>query len=180
MLARAAAADRDAAGAGLFGRRHAGRVARPPSAPVKLPSLECAQVTAFLIGGMQDGYRDSIPRMLEKVKAPLKAWIGPWNHGFPNGSDYGPLYEWRDQAVRWFDYWLKGRDTGVLKDPRVVIYQQHWHPPEPQAQEVPGEWRAETWPPAGLTPMTLFLQPDHRLSSGAPATGRDLLRYIPS
>ena len=71
-------------------------------------------VPAFLIGGLQDGYRDSIPRMLEQVKAPLKAWIGPWNHGFPNGSDYGPLYEWRDQAVRWFDYWLKGRDTGVL------------------------------------------------------------------
>ncbi len=105
---------------------------------------------AFLIGGLQDGYRDSIPRMLDKVKAPLKAWIGPWNHGFPNGSDYGPMYEWRDQAVRWFDYWLKGRDTGVLQDPRVVIYQQHWHPPEPQPQDVPGEWRAETWPPAGI------------------------------
>ena len=40
------------------------------------------------------------------------------------------MYEWRDQAVRWFDYWLKGRDTGVLADPRVVIYQQHWHPPQ--------------------------------------------------
>jgi predicted acyl esterase len=118
--------------------------------------------------------------MLEKVKAPLKAWIGPWNHGFPNGSDYGPLYEWRDQAVRWFDYWLKGRDTGVLQDPRVVIFQQHWHPPEPQPQDVPGEWRAETWPPAGLTPMTLYLQTDHRLSAGPPGSGRDLLRYTPS
>ena len=142
--------------------------------------IDTLEIPAFLIGGMQDGYRDSIPRMLEKVKAPLKAWIGPWNHGFPNGSDYGPLFEWRDQAVRWFDYWLKGRDTGVLKDPRVVIYQQHWHPPDPQSQDVPGEWRAETWPPAGLTPMTWYLQPDHRLASEAPATGRDLLRYVPS
>ena len=145
-----------------------------------LRPIETLEVPAFLIGGLQDGYRDSIPRMLDKVKSPLKAWIGPWNHGFPNDSDYGPSYEWRDQAVRWFDYWLKGRDTGVLQDPRVVIYQQHWHPPEPQPQDVPGEWRADTWPPAGLTPMTLFLQPDHRLSPGAPATGRDQLRYIPS
>jgi predicted acyl esterase len=118
--------------------------------------------------------------MLEKVKAPLKAWIGPWNHGFPNGSDYGPMYEWRDQAVRWFDYWLKGRDTGVLEDPRVVVYQQHWHPPESQSQDIPGEWRAETWPPAGLTPMTLYLQPDHRLSAEQPAARRDQLRYTPS
>ena len=113
-----------------------------------LRPIETLQVPAFLIGGLQDGYRDSIPRMLEHVKAPLKAWIGPWNHGFPNNNDYGPLYEWRDQAVRWFDYWLKGRDTGVLKDPRVVIFQQHWHAPESRAQDVPGEWRAETWPPA--------------------------------
>jgi uncharacterized protein len=145
-----------------------------------LRPIETLEVPAFLIGGLQDGYRDSIPRMLEKVKAPLKAWIGPWNHGFPNGSDYGPMYEWRDQAVRWFDYWLKGRDTGVLEDPRVVVYQQHWHPPESQSQDIPGEWRAETWPPAGLTPMTLYLQPDHRLSAEQPAARRDQLRYTPS
>jgi uncharacterized protein len=145
-----------------------------------LRPIETLEVPAFLIGGMQDGYRDSIPRMLDKVKSPLKAWIGPWNHGFPNNSDYRPSYEWRDQAVRWFDYWLKGRDTGVLEDPRVVVYQQHWHPPEPQSQDVPGEWRAESWPPAGLTPMSLFLQPDHRLASEASAAGRDQLRYVPS
>jgi uncharacterized protein len=145
-----------------------------------LRRIETLKVPAFLIGGMQDGYRDSIPRMLDKVKAPLKAWIGPWNHGFPNGSDYGPMYEWRDQAVRWFDYWLKGRDTGVLKDPRVIVYQQHWHPPESQAQDIPGEWRAETWPPQGLNSMTLYLQPDHRLSSDGNGSGRDQLRYVPS
>ncbi len=145
-----------------------------------LRPIQTLQVPAFLIGGMQDGYRDSIPRMLEQVKSPIKAWIGPWNHGFPNGSDYGPPFEWRDQAVRWFDYWLKGRDTGVLKDPRVVIYQQHWHPPEAQPQNVPGEWRAESWPPAGLVPMPLYLQPDHRLAADYARAGRDQLRYVPS
>ena len=75
---------------------------------------------------------------------------------------------------------LKGRDTGVLKDPRVVIYQQHWHAPESQSQDVPGEWRAETWPPTGLTPLTLYLQPEHRLAADSAAAGRDLLRCVPS
>jgi putative CocE/NonD family hydrolase len=145
-----------------------------------LRPIEQLQVPAFLIGGLQDGYRDSIPRMLEKVRAPIKAWIGPWNHGFPNGSDYGPLYEWRDQAVRWFDYWLKGRDTGVRSDPRLIVYQQHWHAPESQSQDVPGEWRAESWPPAGLAPMTLYLQPDHALSAAAPRPALDQLRNVPS
>jgi predicted acyl esterase len=142
--------------------------------------IEQLEVPAFLIGGLQDGYRDSIPRMLERVKAPVKAWVGPWNHNFPNGSDYGPRYEWRDQAVRWFDFWLKGRDTGVLSDPRLVVYLQHWHPPEPQGQDVPGEWRAETWPPRDLSPTTFYLQPDHRLAAEPRLTGRDQLRYIPS
>jgi len=148
-------------------------------APLVRP-IEQLTVPAFLIGGFQDGYRDSIPRMLERVKAPIKAWLGPWNHNFPNGSDYGPLYEWRDQAVRWFDYWLKGRDTGVLKDPRLVVYLQHWHPPESQTQDVPGEWRAESWPPHELSPTTFYLQPEHRLSPDERLTGRDQLRYEPS
>jgi uncharacterized protein len=146
-----------------------------------LRPIETLDVPAFLIGGLQDGYRDSIPRMLERVKAPIKAWIGPWNHGFPNGSDYGPLNEWRDQAVRWFDYWLKGRDTGVLNDPRLVVYLQNWHAPEAQSQDVPGEWRAETWPPAGLKTSTLYLNPDHRLApQAASAALPDRLRYVPS
>jgi putative CocE/NonD family hydrolase len=146
-----------------------------------LRPIESLQVPAFLIGGLQDGYRDSIPRMLEKVKAPLKVWIGPWNHGFPNDSDYGPLFEWRDQAVRWFDYWLKGRDTGVLSDPKVIVYQQHWHPPGSQSQDVPGEWRAEnSWPPAGATATTLYFQSEHRLSFEPTDSGRDQLRNVPS
>jgi uncharacterized protein len=145
-----------------------------------LRPIDTLKVPAFLIGGLQDGYRDSIPRMLEKVKAPLKAWIGPWNHGFPNDSDYGPLYEWRDQAVRWFDYWLKGRETGVMADPKVIVYQQHWRPPGAQSQDVPGEWRAETWPPAGLTPTTLYLQPERGLGSVPSGAQTDQLRNVPS
>lgn len=145
-----------------------------------LRPIEQLTVPTFLIGGFQDGYRDSIPRMLERVKAPIKAWVGPWNHNFPNGSDYGPVCEWRDQAVRWFDYWLKGRDTGVLKDPKLVVYLQHSHSPDPLAQEVPGEWRAESWPPQGLSPMTFYLQANHRLSPHEQAQWQDQLRYVPS
>jgi uncharacterized protein len=145
-----------------------------------LRPIDTLKVPAFLIGGLQDGYRDSIPRMLERVKAPLKAWIGPWNHGFPNDSDYGPLYEWRDQAVRWFDYWLKGRETGVMADPKVIVYQQHWRPPGSQSQDVPGEWRAETWPPAGLAPTTFYLQPERGLGSAPSGAETDQLRNVPS
>jgi len=138
-------------------------------------------IPSFLIGGMQDGYRDNVPDMLMKSKAPIKAIVGPWNHSFPNEPDFGPQVEWRDQAVRWFDHWLKGRDTGVEHDPRLVIYMQHWHPPDPNLQNVPGEWRREdVWPPPDATAATFFLQTNHMLAESAAAPDKHELKYIPS
>jgi hypothetical protein len=58
----------------------------------------------------------------------MRGWVFG-NHDFPNESIYGPRVERRDQAVRWFDHWLKGIDNGVEHDPRVVFCQQHGHPP---------------------------------------------------
>jgi predicted acyl esterase len=146
---------------------------RAPVRPLQTITIPC-----FLIGGLQDGYRDSIPRMLEQVRAPVKAWIGPWNHAFPNDSDYGPRVEWRAEAVRWFDHWLKGRDNAVLGEPRVLVFLQHWRPPGSQPQDVPGEWRAESWPPRGLKRTTFFLQPDHQLGTEPSGSQRDELRYV--
>lgn len=136
---------------------------------------------SFLIGGLQDGYRDNIPDMLMQSKAPIKAIVGPWNHTFPNDADFGPRLEWRDQAVRWFDYWLKGRDTGVTTDPRLVIFVQHWHPPDPNLQEVPGEWRREdVWPPQSAKDTTLFMQGSHSLTDSPAARDTHQLKYIPT
>ncbi|HUO15327.1 MAG TPA: CocE/NonD family hydrolase [Verrucomicrobiae bacterium] len=136
---------------------------------------------SFLIGGLQDGYRDNVPDMLMQSKAPIKAIVGPWNHSFPNNADFGPRVEWRDQAVRWFDYWLKGRDTGVRDDPRLVIYMQHWHPPDPNLPEVPGEWRREdVWPPKDAKNANFFLQSNHTLSETVAPPDRHQLKYIPT
>jgi uncharacterized protein len=139
------------------------------------------KVPCFLIGGLVDGYRDSIPRMLERVKAPVRALLGPWNHSYPNDADFGPRIEWREDAVRWWDYWLKGKDTGVLQDPKVVIYLRHWFPPDPNLESVPGEWRAESsWPPQGTTRSVLYLQPNHALAGTASDADVHRLKYVPS
>jgi uncharacterized protein len=139
------------------------------------------KVPCFLIGGLADGYRDSVPRMLEQVKAPVKALIGPWNHSNPNDADFGPRIEWREDAVRWWDYWLKGRDTGVLQDPKLVIFMRHWFPPDPNLETVPGEWRAESgWPPRDAKESVFFLQPNHMLAGTPAESGVHRLKYIPS
>jgi len=156
--------------------QHDGPFWRSPVRPlseIKIPS--------FLIGGLQDGYRDSIPDMLMQCKAPIKAIMGPWNHTFPHDADYGPRIEWRAEAVRWWDYWLKGKDTGVLQDPRLVIYMQHWHPPDPNLPEVPGEWRREdVWPPPEARNTMFFLQDNHTLADSPAQMTTHQLKYVPS
>jgi len=139
------------------------------------------KVPCFLIGGLVDGYRDSIPRMLEQVKVPVRALLGPWSHSYPNDADFGPRIEWREDAIRWWDYWLKGKDTGVLQDPKVVIYLRHWFPPDPNLESVPGEWRAESgWPPRGATSEVLYLQSNHALAGTTSAPDVHRLKYVPS
>jgi predicted acyl esterase len=138
-------------------------------------------IPSFLIGGLLDGYRDNVPDMLMQASGPVKAIVGPWNHTFPNEAVPGPQIEWRNEAVRWFDHWLKGRDTGVERDPRLVIYVQHWHPPDPSLENVPGEWRQEdVWPPKEARASTLFLQGDHSLAERAAGPSTHLLKYVPS
>ena len=156
--------------------QHDGPFWRSPVRP-----LSEITVPSFVIGGLQDGYRDSIPAMLEQTKAPLKAIVGPWNHSFPDDCDFAPRINWRIEAVRWWDYWLKGRDTGVLQDPRLVIYMQHWHPPDPNLEAVYGEWRREdTWPPPEAKNTTLFLRENHTLADASGEAAVHQLKYVPS
>jgi predicted acyl esterase len=159
-----------------FRHQRDGRFWRNPVRPLSEIKVPC-----FVIGGLADGYRDSIPRMLEQVKAPLRALVGPWNHSFPNDADFGPRIEWREDAVRWWDYWLKGRDTGVLQDPKLIIFMRHWFPPDPNLETVPGEWRAESgWPPRDVKQSTLYLQAKHTLAPSVAGDDLHRLKYVPS
>ena len=55
----------------------------------------------------------------------MKAILGPWNHSFPHDADPGPAIEWRDEATRWWDYWLKGKQNGIMDEPRFEVYMRH-------------------------------------------------------
>jgi hypothetical protein len=140
-------------------------------------------VPTFVIGGWYDGYRDSVPRMLEKLEAPVKGIVGPWAHTWPNLPYPEPGVEWRREAVRWFDYWLKGDDTGIMDEPRFAVYVREWHPPG-VVDKVPGYWRwEEGWPIDRTKKLALYVHADHTLSS-ARSVGGDgqthRLRYLPT
>jgi len=139
------------------------------------------RVPTFVIGGWYDGYRDSVPRMLEHLQAPIKAIVGAWHHTFPHNAYPKPQIEWRHEAVRWFDHWLKGRDTGVLEEPRFAVFVRRWHPPGPYLEEVAGEWRwEEGWPIERLEEWALHPQPNHTLEPATSPETIHQLRYVPS
>ena len=145
------------------------------------PNYDKIQIPVFLIGGLYDGYRDVIPRMLENVKTPMKAILGPWNHTYPHNADFGPRVEWRDIAVRWFDRWLKDAPAGIENEPRLSVYMRHYYPPDPSLDNVPGEWRTEEGFPAnGEHDETLYMDSEHLLDPAAPKAAVHQLKYVPS
>lgn len=138
-------------------------------------------VPAYLIGGWYDGYRDSVPRMLAHGPAPVRVLIGPWNHSYPHNAVPGPAIEWRADAVRWWDHWLKGAENGIMSEPPVTVYVRHWHPPDVELAEIPGRWRQErALPPERAEFRTWFCGPDGSLSAPPPAPSARSLRYVPS
>lgn len=143
------------------------------------PGYERLRVPALLVGGLLDGYRDSVPRMLEHVPAPVRAIVGPWNHSYPHDATPGPEIEWRGEVVRWFDRWLRGADVPD-EEPRLAVYLRSWHPPDPDLDEVPGWWRAEDWPVEGSEERVLHLGHGGTLTLVPGGDCVDRLPYVPS
>ena len=57
------------------------------------------------------------------VNTPKKILIGP-------GGDERPWYQNHDEALRWFDHWLKGIDNGILDEPPIKLFVlgvNEWH-----------------------------------------------------
>jgi predicted acyl esterase len=138
------------------------------------------QIPVYLIGGLLDGYRDSIPRMLENMNVPMKAVIGPWPHAWPDNGVPGPNYEWRKEVVRWWDYWLKGKDTGIMEEPRFAVFVRDSHLPDMHLEMTPGHWRYEEWPIQRMDWTRLYPGKNHLLSSSAGEALVDRLKYVPS
>jgi putative CocE/NonD family hydrolase len=118
----------------------------------------------YAIGGWADGYSNAVPRMLSGLKSPRKGLIGPWGHAYPNVARPGPAIGFLQEALRWWDHWLKGIDTGIMDEPILRVWMQGSVPPATTYPQRPGRWVAEPhWPPQDREPLVLHLSP-YRLS----------------
>src|SRR5207245_2925540 len=72
----------------------------------------------YAVGGWADAYTNAIPRLLAGLGGQRKGLVGPWAHVYPHTGVPGPAIGFLQEALRWWDAWLKGIDTGVMDEPR--------------------------------------------------------------
>ena len=118
------------------------------------------EVPVLALGGQHDGYRNTVSRLVRGVRAPVKGVLGPWSHKYPHISTVGPSIDYVGLALRWWDRWLKGRDTGVEAMPAYGAYVVDSAAPDASADRRAGRWVGEPeWPSPACRDERLALGP---------------------
>ena len=157
-------------------------------------------MASFSMGGWYDSFLQGSLRNFmgmtregktEEVRRSQKLIVGPWIHGLGSGGterttgdiDFGPnvLVNLKAEETRWFDYWLKGIDNGILNEPRVKLFvmganrwreADEWPLPETvytpyylhsggKANSLFGDGSLSRTPPEGETPDEYLYDPAH-------------------
>ncbi|WP_016855238.1 CocE/NonD family hydrolase [Halomonas smyrnensis] len=129
----------------------------------------------YAISGWADGYCNAVFRLLAGLEVPRKGLVGPWSHKYPHLGVPGPAIGFLQESLRWWDQWLKGRDTGIMDEPMLRVWMQESVPPSARYAERPGRWVAEpSWPSPRIVPASFSLSVGHDLLPEAPdAPGGD-------
>jgi hypothetical protein len=128
-------------------------------------------VPMYLFCGWFDSFTRDGFLMYRNFTTPRKMVMGNWPH---NPHDPSVAREMLRvgiaEILRWFDYWLKGIDNGIMNDPPI-----HYH-----VMKAPGdnEWRsAEQWPLPEAKPTKYYF---HKGPSGSVESVNDgILSLVP-
>ena len=97
------------------------------------PNLQTVDLPMLHIGGWFDTYLRGTIRlyreMSDRSQFPQHLWVGPWAH-LPWGRRVGAIdfgaaanHSVDRLQIRWFDHFLKGKDTGLLDEPPVRFFE---------------------------------------------------------
>jgi putative CocE/NonD family hydrolase len=111
-----------------------------------------SKVPMYLWGGWFDSFTRDVFLMQRNFDVPRKLVVGAWSHSPRDPAiQLEEYYPMAVEGLRWFDYWLKGIDNGIMAEP-AVRYQVMKSPKV-------REWRTSAvWPVAEAKPMDFFLQ----------------------
>jgi putative CocE/NonD family hydrolase len=116
------------------------------------------QGSVWIVHGLEDwnvNPSQVVPwiRDLQQAGIPTKAWLGVWGHAYPDRSDEhrNVRWDWAEQTVQWFDFYLKGQGAQPSLDVEV--------------EDSLFVWRKEaTYPPADATLVPFELGADMALA----------------
>ncbi|CDX24924.1 Hydrolase CocE/NonD family protein [Mesorhizobium plurifarium] len=140
-------------------------------------AIDCA---VFAVGGWADSYSNVVFRLISNLKSPRKGLIGPWGHEYPHTGVPGPAIGFLQECLRWWDHWLKGEDTGIMKEPMLRSWMLDSAEPSAHYDERPGHWVADpSWPSPHVSPRMYHMGlgrlsrqalPEARLEISSPET----------
>ncbi len=96
------------------------------------------------VGGWGDAYKNAVPQLVEALPG-AKGIVGPWVHKYPHFAVPEPRIGFLQEALRWWDRWLKDIPTGVEDDPDYRAYLMDGVRPARWYTERPGRWVAEEY-----------------------------------
>lgn len=97
----------------------------------------------LLYAGLADKYAAAVPRIAGAWGGAVRSILGPWAHRHPHQSEREPRIGFLQEALRWWDRWLKGIDTGVEGDPPLRLWLGR---PDRAGRTTEGRWIGGAWP----------------------------------
>lgn len=139
------------------------------------------RVPVYAVSGWADGYCRSVFRLMKNLQGPRKGLIGPWAHLYPHLGKPGPAIGFLQEELRWWNQWLKGKDTGIMDEPMLRIYMQDGVAPAGCYAERPGRWISEPeWPSSGIAYANYHLGEDGKMQSDHDPSPHGVLQVNPS
>jgi putative CocE/NonD family hydrolase len=130
------------------------------------PEYEKITCALYSIGGWMDSYVNAAVRMHEKcINAPRKCLIGNWNHQMPDYATPGPNLDYLQEMTRFFEYWLKDIDNGIMNEPAFTFMRREYTVPEAFPALMNGEWFSTDVYPLTSTRLKAFYLGDKTLSA---------------
>ena len=129
------------------------------------------QVPVYAVSGWADGYCRAVFRLMENLQGPRKGLVGPWAHKYPHIGAPGPAIGFLKEELRWWDHWLKGKETGIMDEPMLRLFMQDHARPHAVNEMRDGRWVAEpSWPSPNVARTPFYLTGEGGLSSRPPAS----------
>jgi putative CocE/NonD family hydrolase len=139
-------------------------------------AIDHARIKApfFAVSGWADGaYVGSVSESLGKLESPAKGLIGPWGHRYGHLGMPGPAIGFLQESLRWYDHWMRGRNTGVMRDPKLIAWMPRSVPAKNYYAESPGRWVSEArWPSPRIKERRFFLNAGGMLGTRAGRAGK--------